>query len=34
MNLLAALTAYCFFDKKPSIHFEKELANKQLALFF
>jgi hypothetical protein len=21
MNLIAALGAYCFFDKKPSIHF-------------
>ena len=34
MNLLAALAAYCFFDKKPSIHFEKELGSRQLALFF
>lgn len=34
INLLAALAAYCFFDKKPSIHFEKELDSKQLALFF
>jgi len=34
MNLLAALAAYCFFDKKPSIRFERELPNKQLALFY
>jgi hypothetical protein len=34
MNLLAALAAYCFFDKKPSIRFERELPSRQLALFY
>jgi hypothetical protein len=34
MNLMAALAAYCFFDKKPSIRFERELPSDQLALFF
>jgi hypothetical protein len=24
MNLLSALAAYCFFDKKPAIQFERE----------
>jgi len=34
MNLLAGLAAYCFFNKKPAIKFERELPNCQLALFF
>jgi hypothetical protein len=34
MNLLAALTAYCFFDKKPSIKFERQLSDGQLSLFY
>ena len=34
MNLIAGLSAYCFFDKKPAIKFERELTNAQLALFF
>jgi hypothetical protein len=34
INLLAALAAYCFFDKKPSIRFEKELTSRQLARFY
>jgi hypothetical protein len=34
MNLMAALAAYCFFDKKPAIRFERELASAQLALFY
>jgi Transposase DDE domain. len=33
MNLLAGLAAYCFFNKKPAIKFERELNNPQLALF-
>ena len=33
MNLLSGLAAYCFFDKKPAIRFERELPNGQLALF-
>ena len=32
INLLAALAAYCFFDKKPSIRFEREPHNKQLGV--
>lgn len=34
MNLIAALGAYSFFDKKPAIRFEREYETKQLALFF
>lgn len=34
INLLAALGAYCFFDKKPTIRFERELEDRQLSLFF
>jgi len=34
MNLLAAFASYCFFDKKPSIKFERELPDRQLALFY
>lgn len=33
MNLIAALGAYCFFDKKPSIRFERTYEDQQLALF-
>ena len=34
INMIAGLSAYCFFDKKPAIKFERELPNGQLALFF
>ena len=34
MNLLAAITAYCFFDKKPAIKFERETNSAQLSLFY
>lgn len=34
INLLSGLGAYCFFDKKPAIRFERELEDKQLRLFF
>jgi hypothetical protein len=34
MNLLSALAAYCFFDKKTSIQFEREKTDGQLALFY
>lgn len=34
MNMLAGLSAYCFFDKKPAIKFERELPSGQLELFF
>jgi hypothetical protein len=34
MNLLAGLAAYCFFDKKPAIEFERETPDGQLALFY
>jgi hypothetical protein len=34
INLLSALAAYCFFDKKPAIRFERELSNEQLELFY
>jgi hypothetical protein len=34
MNLLAALAAYSFFDKKPAIQFERDNNAGQLALFF
>jgi hypothetical protein len=33
MNLLAALAAYCFFDKKPAIQFDREKPDGQLVLF-
>ena len=33
MNLISALAAYCFFDKKPSIKFDVEPQYGQLALF-
>lgn len=33
MNLIAALGAYCFFDKKPSIRFERSYEKEQLFLF-
>jgi len=34
MNLISALTAYCFFDKKPAIRCEMELPTGQLSLFY
>lgn len=34
MNLLAGIAAYCFFDKKPAIKFEREEPKGQLALFY
>ena len=34
MNLIAALGAYCFFDKKPAIRFQRTYEKQQLALFF
>ena len=33
MNLISALAAYCFFDKKPAIRFERGLTTWQIALF-
>ena len=33
MNLISALAAYCFFDKKPAIKFEMALSTGQTALF-
>jgi len=33
MNLVSALAAYCFFDKKPAIRFERGLPTGQMALF-
>jgi hypothetical protein len=33
MNLISALAAYCFFDKKPAIRFERGLPTGQIALF-
>jgi hypothetical protein len=33
MNLIAALGAYCFFDKKPAIKIDIEPQHGQLALF-
>jgi len=33
MNLISALGAYCFFDKKPSIRFDVQPQHGQLALF-
>ncbi|MDR1120649.1 MAG: IS982 family transposase, partial [Dysgonamonadaceae bacterium] len=34
MNLIAALGAYSFFDKKPAIKLERELPSGQLSLFY
>jgi hypothetical protein len=34
MNLIAALGAYCFFDKKPAIQFNIEKPTGQLELFY
>jgi hypothetical protein len=34
MNMIAALAAYCFFDKKPAIKVSMEKANGQLELFY
>jgi len=34
MNLIAALAAYCFFDKKPAIRFDREPPTGQLSLFY
>jgi hypothetical protein len=33
MNLVAALTAYCFFDKKPAIVFDREQPTGKIVLF-
>ena len=33
INLLSGLAAYCFFDKKTAIRFEREQPSGQLALF-
>jgi hypothetical protein len=33
MNLIAALGAYCFFDKKPAIQFDMKKPDGQLELF-
>ena len=33
MNLIGALGAYCFFDKKPAIRFQRSYQEKQLSLF-
>jgi hypothetical protein len=33
MNLIAALSAYCFFDKKPAIKFQTDKPSSQLALW-
>jgi hypothetical protein len=33
MNLLSALAAYCFFDKKTAIRFEREQPDGQVVLF-
>lgn len=34
MNLLAAITAYCFFNKKSAIKFDREVQVGQLELFY
>jgi hypothetical protein len=34
MNLISALAAYCFFDKKPAIRFDMEPQTGQLSLFY
>ena len=33
MNLISALVAYCFFDKKPAIRFEMSPKTTQLVIF-
>jgi hypothetical protein len=33
MNLIATLGAYCFFDKKPALRFERDKPSGQLELF-
>jgi hypothetical protein len=33
MNLIAALGAHCFFNKKPAIRFERDKPAGQLELF-
>jgi hypothetical protein len=33
MNLISAITAYCFFDKKPAICFEMSPKTPQLVIF-
>jgi len=33
MNLISALAAYCFFDKKPAIQFDMEQSTGQIVLF-
>lgn len=33
MNLIAALGAYCFFDKKPAIKLERTYQSTQLTIF-
>jgi hypothetical protein len=34
MNLISALAAYCFFEKKPAIGFDREQSTGQLSLFY
>lgn len=34
MNLLAAITAYCFFDTKSAIKFDRQDSERQLDLFY
>jgi hypothetical protein len=34
MNLIAAIGVYCFFDKKPAIHFDREKPTGQLEFFY
>jgi hypothetical protein len=34
MNLIAALGAYCFFDKKPAIRFDMKKPDRQPELFY
>jgi hypothetical protein len=34
MNLIAALGAYCFLDKKPSIQFDMEEDKRKLFLLY
>jgi hypothetical protein len=34
MNLISALAAYCFFDKKPAIRFDMEKPTGQLSIFY
>jgi hypothetical protein len=33
INLMAALGAYCFFEKKPAIQFDMEKSSGQMVLF-